>query len=73
MAGSVFSAAISLVRIKISNWFYFTDRPSGILVHVRGFIVFHQPLYFLFAREKMQIPFMKLENRSRLLPPKFSY
>jgi hypothetical protein len=52
MAGSVFSSAISLVRIKISN--FFTDRTSDILVYLRGFIVFHQHVYFLFAREKSQ-------------------
>jgi hypothetical protein len=42
--------------------FFFTDRPSGILVRVRGFIVFHQPLYFLFPREKLHIPFTELED-----------
>nr|CAH0106055.1 unnamed protein product [Daphnia galeata] len=39
------------------------NRPTGILVQVRGFIVFHQPHYFLFAREKLHIPFMELEER----------
>jgi hypothetical protein len=42
--------------------FFFTDRPSGILVRVRSFIVFHQPLYFLFTREKLHIPFPELED-----------
>ena len=29
---------------------------------MKVFIVYHQPLYFLFAREKLHIPFMELED-----------
>jgi|688.fasta_scaffold1187196_1 hypothetical protein len=62
MAGSVFSTAISFVRIKISNCVFFTDWPSDILVRARGLIAFYQPPYFLFAREKLRIPFMEIEG-----------